>query len=232
MTCDIMPCDLAETIADSNNNVDDVAFTEKVAVRSTDKELTKSCSSYLDVRSIERFRSSIHLKHRLKPVNFSDKLVCYTESSKKRFRTTVHYQPRYNTSQYTETNYVMPRRAETTVVSALNYGQGNSGKWFATSVRIPPKVYRHKMVYNFHMHRSCDDDTESEDGSYSGSYSSSIYVQDPETQNCYRMREKALMMRRSSADNLLSNEMYIMNGIMDTGYENGHFSGEEETVIL
>jgi hypothetical protein len=180
----------------------------------------------------------VEVEPRLRPVNFSSKVVVYIDSSKRRHRSTVYYEPRYTATGFGETRYVLPPTGQSIFVSALKSGS-SSDRRYRTSVTFLPKLYQHTMTYSFHMtngHVPDYDDVEDDSDPYTDSYSSSIHVQDADSY-CERYdRSKNILLRRSSADNFLCDGSFSIFSheapMRDSGYDGRYVPHEEEMVVL
>lgn len=214
-------------------------YSERVAVRPSNEGTRTEYSAYLDIKSPQRIKTSLEVKPKLKPVHFRTNMVCYIDSSKKRHRSTVYYEPRYTAVGFGETRYVLPQTTSTTIVSAVTSGNSTSGRRYRSSVTMPPKLYKHTMTYKFRMASNSDEGTydyDDDSDDYSDSYSSSIYVQDIDPIHDHNGR-RSVMIRRSSADNFLCDDSFSVfaghnSSIRDSGYGERYTPQEEEMIVL
>ena len=159
------------------------AYAERVAVGATgdDPQPVASCASFLDIHAPQRVKCSVQVGPGLKAVGFEDRVVCYTKCSKKRFKSTVDYQPKYKARAFAETRYVLPQRMDTTYVSLLDYGDGGPAgprRWYTSTVTLVPRTYSHNTVHNFQVRDPHASDMDSEVSESEGEECSDLCASD------------------------------------------------------
>lgn len=89
---------------------------------------------------------------KLLPAAYRDTMLCYGHNTtRRRYRSTVVYQPKIVPESFSDTCYVRPKRLSNTFVSYLDTGPDNyfRRKWFSSAVRVEPKTVSNVMVSGF-----------------------------------------------------------------------------------
>jgi len=86
------------------------------------------------------------------PVDYHESMVCYGHNTtRRRYRSTVVYQPKMVPERFSDTCYVRPKRPTTTFVSYLDVGADDHcrRKWFSSAVQVEPLTVSNVVVGGF-----------------------------------------------------------------------------------
>lgn len=132
-----------------------VGFTETVAVGGLDKgHVNRSCASFYHYEADQRCKSELKINSPVfRPVGFGQTVTCYGHNTTlRRHRSTVEYQPKLIPTRFADTCYMLPKRQSTTYVSYLDVrGPGDqlNRKWYASSVEVVPRTVSNVLVGRF-----------------------------------------------------------------------------------
>lgn len=86
----------------------------------------------------------------MRVITYTETLYCYgQDSTRRRFRSTVEYQPKMVPVSYSDTEYVLPKRLTTTFVSYVDVsgpGDARRRKWYQSSVNVHAVAFSNVVV--------------------------------------------------------------------------------------
>jgi hypothetical protein len=119
-----------------------VHFSESVALANVKNYELNRFLSVCDQATAKREKSEIRFGEVLDSVAFRDSLVLYLDSTRRRFRSTVFYEPRYRPKNFSETFYVLPRHTSLSCESASEYHPNKvTRRWYSSSLSFNPREF-------------------------------------------------------------------------------------------
>jgi hypothetical protein len=145
------------------------SFSEHISVSALPAEPRHSCAAFCNYESEQHCRDTVHLATTMAPVGYNSSIICFINCSKKRFRTTVNFEPRLRPVHYEETQFVRPKRMESRFVSYLDYKTETSRRWYTSSVQINHKAGCSSFVHDFQFNEIYSEAGEDDIGSIGSS---------------------------------------------------------------
>lgn len=119
-----------------------VHFSESVALANVKNYELNRFLSVCDQSAAKRVKSEIKFGEVLDSVAFRDSLILYLDSTRRRFRSTVFYEPRYRPQGFSETYYVLPRHTSLSCESACERHPNKvTRRWYSTSLTFSPREF-------------------------------------------------------------------------------------------
>ncbi|ESO95359.1 hypothetical protein LOTGIDRAFT_232051 [Lottia gigantea] len=118
-----------------------IQISETVSVVQLPNYEERTVSSSVDILSMQRYNEKVNLEPSLAPVHFADTMICYKDSTRKRFVSKTYYEPRVKPRQFSNTIFIYPKRPEKSFVSLLDYHMDECRQWFKTCVEFKAKTY-------------------------------------------------------------------------------------------
>lgn len=126
-------------------------FSETVAVPVFERPSgpRQSCASFCNYESDKRYKESMRLEPGLAAAQFDVSMVCYPDSTKKRYRTTVHCATKLRPRHFGATSFIQPKRKEDRFISYVDYGPDSTRRWHTTAVTVRPRTGCSTFVRGF-----------------------------------------------------------------------------------
>lgn len=119
-----------------------VHFSESVALANVKNYGLNRFLSVCDQSTAKRVKEEITFAEVLDSVAFRDSLIIYLDSTRRRFRSTVFYEPRYRPKGFSETYYVQQRHASLSCESACEYHPNKvTRRWYSSSLTFSPREF-------------------------------------------------------------------------------------------
>lgn len=110
-------------------------FSESVSLANVKNYGLDRCVSVCDRISGRRVREEVSFGRVLDPVGFADSVVCHLDSTRRRFRSTVFYAPKFRPKRFSETCYVLPYRSSVSYAASHEHHPTKvTRRWFSTSL--------------------------------------------------------------------------------------------------
>ena len=97
---------------------------------------------------MQRFHEQVNFEPKLDPVHFKDTIICYKDSTRKRYVSNTYYEPRVKPRTFADTLVIYPKRPEKLHVSCLDYHIDECRRWFKTCMEFTAKTYTAKRIIN------------------------------------------------------------------------------------
>ena len=97
--------------------------------------------SYIDLLTMKRFNNGVKMAPFLTPVKHRETIICYKDSTRKRFKSHTDYVPRPKPKSFLDTMIVYPKEPVKTFVTMLEYHIDECRKWFKTTVEFKARTY-------------------------------------------------------------------------------------------
>lgn len=112
-----------------------VQFSESVSLANVKNYGLDRCVSVCDRISERRVREAVSFGEVLDSVAFADSVVCYLDSTRRRFRSTVFYAPTIRPKGFSETWYVLPSRSSVSYAASHEHHPTKvTRRWFSASL--------------------------------------------------------------------------------------------------
>jgi len=129
--------------------VDNFSETVSVPVLGRPSAPRQSCASFCNYESARRYKESMRLEPSLAAAQFDVSMVCYPDSTKKRYRTTVHCATKLRPRHFGATSFIQPKHKEDRFISYVDYGQDSTRRWHTTAVTVRPRTGCSTFVRGF-----------------------------------------------------------------------------------
>ena len=152
-----------------------VEYSECVSVAQLPAHQDHYFVTYADFELRKRNKESVELGTTLYPVGYRDSVVCYIDSTRKRYISRVNYETRVRPRRFSETCYMWPKQLTRTYVSFMDHHVDQTRRWYKSTMELKAKTYSSTKVHNFE-HNTCDNAVTHKvqvDGSYTTSTSKS-----------------------------------------------------------
>ena len=112
---------------------------ESISVTDLPSYVEESAVAYCDLEQHNHCKASVTFGPGLAPVSYRSAIICYDNSTRKRFISKVNYETRMRPKKFGETVYVRPKDAEKSYVSFLDYHCDEQQRWYKTAVTYDPR---------------------------------------------------------------------------------------------
>lgn len=125
---DILVCD---------KNMKPVNFTECVSVAAVPPYDETSVTAKCDFEAKKRYNKRVELQGpSWSPIHYRDRVICYMESTRRRFISRVDYEPHVRPRSFADTIFVFPKNIDKRYVSTYTSHGDGTRKWFKTAVEF------------------------------------------------------------------------------------------------
>lgn len=114
---------------------------ETVSVSTVPRYEERKSISYVNFIAMRRFNEGVNLEPCLTPVAYRDTVICYINSSKKRYKSQTLYEPKVKPRKFSDTLIVFPKRPLKSYVTCLDYHIDECRRWFKTTMEFKAKTY-------------------------------------------------------------------------------------------
>lgn len=104
--------------------------------------------SYVDLLTMKRYNNGVRIAPCLTPVNHRETIICYKDSTRKRYKSHTDYVPRPKPKSFSDTMIVYPKAPVKTFVTMLEYHIDECRKWFKTTVEFKARTYTTNKIVN------------------------------------------------------------------------------------
>ncbi|XP_013381037.1 uncharacterized protein LOC106152093 [Lingula anatina] len=112
-----------------------VKYSESVSVGSLPAYDEFSVTAQCDINVKKRFNNGVKLNGpSWCPVNYRDKVTCYIDSTRRRYRSDVFYEARIKPKSFSDTVYVFPKNPEMSYITTFTQHPDSTRRWYKTSV--------------------------------------------------------------------------------------------------
>lgn len=102
-----------------------------------------SALQYIDMK---RYNDKVKFEPCMHPVHHKDTIICYKDSTRKRFVSKTYYEPRVKPKKFAETLMIFPKVPEKTFSTCLDYHIDECRKWFKTSMEFKARSFTTKRI--------------------------------------------------------------------------------------
>lgn len=120
--------------------------TETVSVSPLSNYEERSTKSYVDFVAMKRYNEEVNLAPCLTPVAYRDTVICYKNSTKKRYKCQTLYEPKVKPRNFSDTLIIFPKHPQKSFVTCLDYHIDECRRWFKTTMEFKAKTYTTKKI--------------------------------------------------------------------------------------
>ena len=218
-------------------------FSESISVGVTSRDSThQSYASFIDFKVVPRLKETVVFGCVLQPIAYQNRMIVFTDSTRKKFKSVTNYEPRNKPVRFSETTYMRPRRIEQTYVSSLEQNAFPERRWYQSTLQLVPVMHSSSHVAQFDMNMNSLENDDDETQNYD--HDDTVFANDVSAHNGNHVYQNGVVMSTptystsmfvhgaSEHDNTDADaDFNYAAGVNGTSYLNGYSSEEGESSV-